>query len=418
MSLPLYPPPPPPQRASRAAQANVWRRDLPPSRPQVWPVPFPASALCPSAGRWRPPSDHCVLHGPLLRRPLSGPVTADTQGQTWSVCPGQHRGHCVTREEQGHFSECLARAVAGLGAGPDAPKPCSSPSEVAARGPRVLAAGPCIPGWPGEASAPGGGLLPPSSPAARAASSPGWSLPASWLLWERQDAIERRLVSGSPGPGAWVPASWRKRVLVAKGARDQPHSVPTATPGVGPAPLLRAVSTGGPCPQQQGEGCVLCLFTLNPPGETPLGSAPLLLPVHWAPSHPDGACLIDSICPTVKTLRRCPPPAPTPREPADTCQGPAAGSPSRATAGSSDPGRAEPGRHPWLRGRSAGCTGSTRNADQTRLSLRELVFTDPRLGCDLGDDLVQLLSSSQCPGSPSPPHPPRPHPLRQRWLGL
>lgn len=43
-----------------------------------------------------------------------------------------------------------------------------------------------------------------------------------------------------------------------------------------------------------------------------LGSVPLLPPIHWAPSHPDGACLIDSICPTVKTLRRCQPPSSPP----------------------------------------------------------------------------------------------------------
>lgn len=48
------------------------------------------------------------------------------------------------------------------------------------------------------------------------------------------------------------------------------------------------------------------------PGRHPLGSAPLLLPIHWASSHPDGACLIDSICPTVKTLRRCQPPSSPP----------------------------------------------------------------------------------------------------------
>lgn len=39
----------------------------------------------------------------------------------------------------------------------------------------------------------------------------------------------------------------------------------------------------------------------------------LLLPDDWAPSHPDGACLIDSICPTVKTLCRCDPAAPRPQ---------------------------------------------------------------------------------------------------------
>lgn len=37
-----------------------------------------------------------------------------------------------------------------------------------------------------------------------------------------------------------------------------------------------------------------------------------LLPIHWAPGHPDGACLIDSICPTVKTLRRCQAPSTPP----------------------------------------------------------------------------------------------------------
>lgn len=185
--------------------------------------------------------------------------------------------------EQGHLSECLARAE-GLGWEPSltpqnpaaAPGPQGGgrgvllrllgPYEVA--GPYITAVG------PGGGFRPGGDralaltscLFPLPSPAAWAASSPGWSLLASvGLLWERQNAFERKLVSGTPSPQAAGPADklgclhlgW-ERVSVAKGVRDQPHSVnPRSWPGSPRSlalprapPSLRAVSTGGPCPQQ------------------------------------------------------------------------------------------------------------------------------------------------------------------------
>lgn len=56
---------------------------------------------------------------------------------------------------------------------------------------------------------------------------------------------------------------------------------------------------------------------LNPAWGDRRPQAVLLAPLpssllFTAPSHPDGACLIDSICSTVKTLHRCQPPSTPP----------------------------------------------------------------------------------------------------------
>lgn len=99
-----------------------------------------------------------------------------------------------------------------------------------------------------------------------------WGEPPG-LLWEPQSAFERRLGVGGSGRRAAGPAEkpgclhlgW-KRVSVAKGARAPAPQFPPPQPQ---ELALGVVSTEGPCPQEQGEGRVLCLFTLNPRGETP-----------------------------------------------------------------------------------------------------------------------------------------------------
>lgn len=179
-----------------------------------------------------------------------------------------------------------------------------------------------------------------------AAFSLRWSLPASGSLCvEQQNAFERRLWcwgSGAPegcradAEHPRVPTLWAERwalVCVCWGAGSSPHVslcgpqglTPARWAGFGLCPTLPPPSLSlccgqhtGSLPPHSGDRGTPCSPVHLPslpaclPGRHPLGSALLLLPIHWAPSHPNGACLIDSICPTVKTLHRCQPPGSPP----------------------------------------------------------------------------------------------------------
>lgn len=194
----------------------------------------------------------------------------------------------------------------------DTPRPTSAPSDVRRRDKAIR-------GGPGQGGRP---------PAAAWTPAGGSQSSCSVLEASRDLGFRSRWVSGDPGQplglfplcaasssgSPWTAATSRRPPCDGDRDLDPPVQLRCREEG-------RASPTGSShtCPNAHAErvglrpgpswGVGLQAAVVAPSPSLAL----LLLPDDWAPSHPDGACLIDSICPTVKTLCRCDPAAPHPR---------------------------------------------------------------------------------------------------------